>query len=75
MQATHHQGNGKYRKYAGYARKQCTSNAYFALIFFVTNNICIWKAFGVDNILEQGYELLLYVYIEYILVSVCKLAH
>lgn len=39
-----------------------TSNAYFALIFFVTNNICIWKDFDVDNILEQGYELLLYVY-------------
>ena len=39
-----------------------TSNAYFALIFFVTNNICIWKDFDVDNILDQGYELLLYVY-------------
>ena len=52
-----------------------TSNAYFALIFFVTNNICIWKDFDVDNILEQGYELLRSVYIEYIHVSASKLAH
>lgn len=65
----------KNRQYAGYAGKQCTSNAYFALTFFVTNNNYIWKAFRVDNILEQGYELLLYVYIDYIHVSVSKLAH
>ena len=75
VQATYHQGNGKYRQYAGYAGKQCTSNAYFALTFFVTNNNYIWKAFRVDNILEQRYELLLYVYIDYIHVSVSKLAH
>ena len=65
----------KNRQYAGYAGKQCTSNAYFALIFFVTNNICIWKDFDVDNILEQGYELLRPVYIEYIHVPASKLAH
>ena len=53
VEATHHQRKEKYGEYTGYAGKPCASNAYFALIFFVITNICIWKAFDLDNILEQ----------------------
>ena len=33
---------------------QCTSNAYFAIIFSAIKSIDIWKTFDLDYILEQG---------------------
>ena len=33
---------------------QCTSNAYFAIIFSAIKNIDIWKTFDLDYVLEQG---------------------
>ena len=50
-QATHHQRNPKYVEYAG---KQCTANAYFAVIYSAIKNIGIWKSFDFDYILEHG---------------------
>ena len=37
---------------------QCTSNAYFAIIFSAIKSIDIWKTFNLDYILEQGDNIL-----------------
>ena len=50
-QASHHQGNSEFGESAG---MQCTSNAYFAIIFSPMKSIDIWKTFDLDYILEQG---------------------
>ena len=51
VQASHHQGNSEFGESAG---MQCTSNAYFAIIFSAMKSIDIWKTFDLDYILEQG---------------------
>ena len=51
IHGTHHQGSLKYGEYAG---RQCTANAYFAIIYSTIKNIGIWKPFDIDYILEQG---------------------
>ena len=50
VQASHHQGNSMYGESAG---MQCTSNAYFAIIFSAIMSIDIWK-FDLDYISEQA---------------------
>ena len=42
IHGTHHQGSLKYGEYAG---RQCTVNAYFAIIYSAIKNIGIWKPF------------------------------
>ena len=51
VHGTHHQGSLKYGEYAG---RQCTANAYFAIIYSAIKNIGIWKHFDINYILEQG---------------------
>lgn len=50
LQVTHHQGSENYEEDAG---KQCTSNAYFLIIFSDIKNINNQKAFDLDYILQQ----------------------
>ena len=56
VQASHHQGNSKYGESAG---MQCTSNAYFVIIFSAIKSIDIWKTFDLNYILEQGDNILM----------------
>ena len=51
IHGTHHQGS---LKYGEYAERQCTANAYFAIIYSAIKNIGIWKPFDIDYILQQG---------------------
>ena len=52
VQASHHQGDIRYRSDS--AGKQCTANAYFAIIFWSIERISLWKSFDLDYVLEQG---------------------
>ena len=56
VQASHHQGNSKYGESTG---MQCTSNAYFVIIFSAIKSIDIWKTFDLNYILEQGDNILM----------------
>ena len=38
---------------------QCTSNAYFVIIFSAIKSIDIWKTFDLNYILEQGDNILM----------------
>ena len=51
-QATHHQGDIRYGSDS--AGKQCTSNAYFAIIFSSIKRHRLWKSFDLDYVMEQG---------------------
>ena len=54
-QASHHQGNSKHGESAW---MQCTSNAYFVIIFFAIKSTDVRKTFDLDYILEQGDKVL-----------------
>ena len=51
-QASHHQGDIRYGSDS--AGKQCTTNAYFAIIFSSIKRVSLWKSFDRDYVLEQG---------------------
>jgi len=50
--ASHHQGDARYPIES--AGKQCTANAYVAIVLSVIKNVNIWKTFDLDYVLEQA---------------------
>ena len=52
VQASHHQGDSRYQIES--AGKQCTANAYLAIVLSAIKNVNIWKSFDLDYVLEQG---------------------
>ena len=52
VQASHHQDDIIYGSSS--AGKQCTANAYFAIIFSSIKRVGLWKSFDLDYVLEQG---------------------
>ena len=52
--ASHHQGHSLYGDSAG---MQCTSIAYFSIIYSVAKRVGLWKSLDLDIILAQGDEL------------------
>ena len=59
-QASHHQGDIRYRSDSG--RKQCKANAYFAIIFSSIKRVSLWKFLDLDYVLEQGDKIFKKVY-------------
>ena len=52
VQASHHKSD-IIRYGSDAARKQCTANAYFAIIFSSIKRVSLWKAFDLHYVLEQ----------------------
>ena len=52
VQASHRQGDIRYGSDS--AGKQCTANAYFAIIFSSVKRVSIWKSFDLDYVLKKG---------------------
>ena len=52
--ASHHQGHSRYGDSAGI---QCTSIAYFSIIYSAVKRVGLWKSLDLDIILAQGDEL------------------
>ena len=52
VQATHHQDDIRYGSDS--TGKQCTFNAYFAIIFSSIKRLRLWKSFDLDYAMEQG---------------------
>ena len=51
VQGTFHQGNTRLRETAGI---QCTSDAYFAIIFTAIKKVSLWKATEINYVLDKG---------------------
>ena len=51
VQGIFHQGNNRFGEIAGI---QCTSNAYFAIIFSVIKKVSLWKATEINYVLDKG---------------------
>ena len=52
VQTSHRQGDIRYGSDS--AGKQCTANAYFAIIFSSVERVIIWNSFDLDYVLKQG---------------------